>query len=114
MKFKALFLLLFQVGTLFSQSFFNNVPHVIFESSSNHAPTVIPILVDGLPNSIGVNFGVTSVCLNIQHPQLNNLTLKLVSPDGTKVTLMHQIGNTDDNLSATCFEDTSSPIYYGN
>ena len=113
-KFKALFLLFFYVGNLFSQTFTNNIPQAISESIQYHTPTVIPILVNGLPNSIGANFGVTSVCLNIQHPQLNNLTLKLVSPDGTKVTLMHQIGNTDDNLSATCFDDNSSPIYYGN
>jgi len=98
---------------LFAQPFTNNSPQTISNASSNHTPTVVAISVSGLPNSIDANFGLSSVCLNIQHPELNNLTLKLVAPDGTKVTLMHQIGNTDDNLSATCFDETSSPVYYG-
>ncbi|MFM7758624.1 MAG: proprotein convertase P-domain-containing protein, partial [Crocinitomicaceae bacterium] len=113
LKFKVLFLLLFQGGNLFAQSFTNNTPQAISESTPNHTPTVIPIFVSGLPNSIGANYGVTTIRLDIQHPELNNLTLKLVAPDGTKVTLMHQIGNTDDDLINTCFDDVSSPIYYG-
>ena len=113
MKFQAFFLLLYAAGSFWAQSFTNNTPQSISESSPNHTPTVIAISVNGLPNSLDANFGLSSVCVNIQHPELNNLTLKLVAPDGTKVTLMHQIGNTDDDLISTCFDDISSPIYYG-
>lgn len=112
-KIKLLFSLFFCVGNLFSQTFTNNISQAISESTPNHTPTIIPILVYDLPIIIGSNFGLSSVCLNIQHPELNNLTLKLVAPDGTKVTLMHQIGDTDDDLISTCFTDTSSPVYNG-
>ena len=96
-----------------TQSFSNFVTQPLVESVGGHTPTVIPIPVSGLPSSIHAGFGLESVCLSLNHPELNNLTLKLVAPDGTKVTLMHQLGNTDDNLSSTCFNETSTPVYYG-
>ncbi|MFM1811009.1 MAG: hypothetical protein RLZZ382_2234 [Bacteroidota bacterium] len=94
----------------FAQSFSVNQGQAISESMS-HVPNIISIPVSGLPNVIDQSFGLASVCLNITHPELNNLTIKLVAPDGTKVTMFHQLGNTDDDLVNTCFDDQGPPIY---
>ncbi len=94
----------------FTQSFSVNQGQAISESMS-HVPNIISIPVSGLPNVIDQSFGLASVCLNITHPELNNLTIKLVSPDGTKVTMFHQLGYTDDDLVNTCFDDQGPPIY---
>ena len=96
----------------YAQSFSTTQIQPISESS-NHTPTVIGIAVSGLGSTIDQTFGLSSVCLNINHPELNNLTIKLVAPDGTKVTLFHQLGNTDDDLINTCFDDVSTAIYNG-
>lgn len=96
-----------------AQSFTVNQGQPITESMS-HVPSIISIPVSGLPNVIDQSFGLASVCINITHPELNNLTIKLVSPDGTKVTMFHQLGYTDDNLVNTCFDDQGQPIYLQN
>ena len=97
----------------FCQSFTVSTPQPLLESTTGHTPTVVPLSVSGLPSSIHAGFGLESVCLSLNHPELINLTLKLVAPDGTKVTLFHQLGNTDDDLINTCFDDVSNPIYNG-
>jgi subtilisin-like proprotein convertase family protein len=94
-----------------AQSYTVNQGQAISESMS-HVPSIISIPVSGLPNVIDQSFGLASVCLNITHPELNNLTIKLVAPDGTKVTLFHQLGYTDDNLINTCFDDQGPPVYF--
>lgn len=98
---------------IYAQTFTNNQIQAIAESVL-HEPTVVQFTVSGLPNTMDQSFGVASVCLNISHPDLNNLTIKLVAPDGTKVTLFHQLGNNDDDLINTCFEGEGPPIYLQN
>ncbi len=46
-----------------------------------------------------------SVSLSLNHPFDGSLTLVLVSPDGTRVTLADQVGNDGDNFTGTTFYD---------
>lgn len=62
----------------------------------------IPIVVTGLPAVIDTNFGVAHICLNITHSYDNDLLIKLVSPTGTTVTLIQEIGGSGNNFLGTC------------
>ena len=55
----------------------------------NNGPAVnFPIVVSGLPlNVIDSNYGVESVCLNITHNNVADLTIQLMAPDGTIIDL---------------------------
>ncbi len=62
-----------------------------------------PINVSGLPTAINNTFGVEQVCLSLTHTYVEDLTLSLVAPDGTIVTLVSNEGGSGDNMQNTCF-----------
>ena len=50
-----------------------------------------------------------NVCLDISHPYVHNLSVKLIAPDGlTEVVLFENIGDFGDNFTNTCFDDEAS------
>ncbi|TNF48210.1 MAG: T9SS type A sorting domain-containing protein [Bacteroidetes bacterium] len=53
-------------------------------------------------------FGLETVCINLTHTYLADLTISLVAPDGTVKLLMSSIGGGDDNLVNTCLNTTAS------
>ena len=73
----------------------------------NNGPAVnFPIVVSGLPlNVIDSNYGVESVCLNITHNNVADLTIQLMAPDGTIIDLSIKNGGTGNNYSNTCFNN---------
>ena len=76
----------------------------------------IPIAVSGLsPATLDtVNFGLEQVCINLNHSYDGDLTISLVAPDGTVVTLSPEAGGSGDNFTNTCFRwDASTPIADG-
>lgn len=94
----------------FSQTFTSQNSFSIEE----HQPIqelMVPISVNGLTNSINESFGLEKICIDILHPEPNNLTIKLMAPDGTKVTLFQKINSDSPNLSSLCFDNLSPPIY---
>lgn len=113
MKIPALALCCLMFDLLQAQRFTASGPKPILEVNTTQVRNVIPIVVSGLPNNINGSFGLESVCFNINHPEVNNLTIKLVAPDNTKVTLFHALNGDKANLTATCIDDTSKPIYEG-
>jgi subtilisin-like proprotein convertase family protein len=48
-------------------------------------------------------FGLETVCINLTHTYLADLTIELVAPDGTVKLLAGGIGGGDDDLVNTCF-----------
>ena len=114
MKIPVLVFFFLLIGSpLKAQRFTSTGPKAILEANTTQVPNVIPIAVSGLPNSINGSFGLESVCFNIKHPEVNNLTIKLVAPDNTKVTLFHALYGDTADLTATCIDDVSKPIYEG-
>lgn len=54
---------------------------------------------------VDTNYGVLSVCININHPYVSDLEVALISPDGTQVMLTYANGGDGDNYTNTCFND---------
>ena len=110
MKFVLLFILFFISNDFYSQTFTNQGVYPIDE----HQPfqqLLVPISVTGINNSIDANYGLEKICLNVLHPEPNNLTIKLMAPDGSKVTLFQKINSDAPNLTSVCFDNVSQPIY---
>ncbi len=75
-----------------AQTFSNNTATVIPDDNST---IVIPINVSGLPATITSAFGLTNVCLNLNHPFIGQLTIVLKAPgalDSVRL-LWHHGGN---------------------
>ena len=65
--------------------------------------TLDSILVSGAPLSL--NSGdLSSVCINIPHTWVSDLTINLISPLGTIFTLTDGNGGSGDNYTNTCFD----------
>lgn len=62
----------------------------------------IPISVSGLPSIIDNSFGLGHACVTLLHTYLSDVTVKLMSPDGTVVILIQNMGGSNDNLYGTC------------
>ncbi|MBX3401282.1 MAG: proprotein convertase P-domain-containing protein, partial [Gemmataceae bacterium] len=71
----------------------------------NNVPTTTTstLALPALP--IGQVIADLNVTLNIQHTFVGDLTIVLVSPNGTRVTLFDQRGGGDDDFIATVFDD---------
>ena len=60
------------------------------------------------------NFGVLTVCINLNHPNVSDLEVALISPDGTKVMLTYANGGNGNNYTNTCFNDNAgTPVKDG-
>jgi subtilisin-like proprotein convertase family protein len=64
----------------------------------------IPLTVSIPQTSINTTtFGVETICLNLTHTYLADLTIQIVAPDGTVKNLSSGIGGGDDDMTNTCF-----------
>ena len=76
----------------------------------------IPITVSGVtPTSIDtLNFGLEQICFNLTHTWDADLTLSIVAPDGTVITLFGGVGNDGDDMQNTCLRwDVTNGISTG-
>ncbi len=62
----------------------------------------IPIIVSGVPAVIDTNYGIAHICMNITHSYESDLVIKLISPTGTTVTLIQNIGGAGNDFIGTC------------
>jgi subtilisin-like proprotein convertase family protein len=82
---------------------------------NDNATIDIPVTVSGLPTTIDtVNFGLETVCINLEHTYDADLTVWIVAPDGTTGLLFSNIGGGDDNFTNTCLNvDAATAISSG-
>lgn len=82
----------------------------------NNSSVCFPISVSGMANQINTSFGLTEVCINIQHPEVGELKVFLLSPAGDTVFLSENNGGLFANYDNTCFAMNGSNgyIYAGN
>lgn len=74
----------------------------------NGPAALFPIVVSSLsPNVIDSTFGLESVCININHNNVYQLTIQLMAPDGTTIDLSMNNGSTGNNYTNTCFTATA-------
>ncbi len=66
------------------------------------------INVSGLPDIIDTDFGLETVCLNLDHTYDSDLELKLIAPDGTTFLLFGGIGGDGDNFISTCLNKNAA------
>lgn len=73
------------------------------------------ITVSGLSTNIDtLSFGLETVCINLTHTWDDDLTIQLISPDSTIVTLTSHAGGDGDDYANTCFEQNAvTPIMQG-
>jgi subtilisin-like proprotein convertase family protein len=68
-----------------------------------------PITVSGLsPATLTSSFGLETVCINITHTYVGDLTIKLKSPDGTITDLALNIGGGGHDYTGTCFNQSAA------
>src|SRR4051812_47468918 len=67
-----------------------------FQTDTIHVP------VSGLSSTIDTTFGIAHICFNITHTYDADLSVKLVSPAGTTVSLIQTKGGSGDNFIGTC------------
>jgi subtilisin-like proprotein convertase family protein len=94
-----------------AQSFTNNTGGII----SDNTLTYYPLMVSGMPVAIdSVNFGLLSVCVNINHNFDANLDIYIRSAAGTIIKLVNNRGGSGKNFINTCFkEDGVIPVGQG-
>lgn len=95
-----------------AQSFTSNTAAAIPE---NNTLTFYPVSVTGLPAVIdSANFGLVSVCVNINHNYNANLDIYIRSAAGTLIKLVNNRGGAGKNFTNTCFrEDGVIPVGQG-
>ncbi len=59
-------------------------------------------------DSLVSNSGLVKVCFNLQHPNNEELTIWIVSPDNTSVILTERLGGNSVNYTNTCVDMTSN------
>jgi subtilisin-like proprotein convertase family protein len=99
--------LLFSGLNSYAQSFSGGTGSIVdFQTLS------IPITVNGVSSTINqTNFGLEQVCIDITHPYAGDLTVRLISPNGTTVVLWTQVGGGSQNFTNTCLRaDASSSL----
>jgi PKD repeat protein/subtilisin-like proprotein convertase family protein len=94
------------------QSFSNVTGGII---PDNNTLTFYPVTVTGLGTVIdSVNFGIISVCINLNHNYDANLDIYIKSPDGTVVKLVNNRGANGKNFTNCCFSESGSiPVAQG-
>lgn len=111
---KRIFTILFSIFIVqltFSQTFTSTTEVNIPDNTLTYSQ----LNITGLPNSIdSTNFGIISICVNVQHSFTGQLDLLLKSPRGTIVTLANNRGGNGANYNNTCFSESGTlPISAG-
>ncbi|MCA6361433.1 MAG: T9SS type A sorting domain-containing protein [Bacteroidetes bacterium] len=85
-----------------AQSFFSNSGDSIHDNQQ----TCLPIVVSGLPGSTDSSFGICTVCFSINHANIGNLDVSMVSPAGDTVKLINNQGGTGTSYQGTCLSNS--------
>ena len=70
--------------------------------------TCFPLNVTGVGVINDVSNGLSGVCINMTHPNTDELEFVLKAPDGTVIPLTIQNGGSGNNYTNTCFSATAT------
>jgi hypothetical protein len=73
-------------------------------------PLRLPLIVSGLSAPLSDTFGLEQVCLDIQHQHDADLSIYLMSPDGTIVELVSGTGGAGRDFLHTCLSMSASTL----
>lgn len=104
---KKIYLLVFLLNfSLFYSQDFSGTTGFITDDGQNNDYIVN---VSGLSQTnLNATLGITKVCLNINHTYDSDLTVSLISPDGTSIILFSNVGGGGDNFFGTCLSQTAA------
>jgi subtilisin-like proprotein convertase family protein len=101
-----LFAICFSPMYLQAQTYTNTIGGFVPDDGTN---TDFPISVSGLASStLDSNLGVVSVCLNMNHTYDADLNFFLISPSGTFINLIRNVGGGGYNFVGTCLSQSAS------
>ena len=78
-----------------------DVPKAIPDNTPSGITSTLPITAPGMVGKI-------TVSVNVTHTWDGDVTLKLISPNGTTVTLVARRGSSGDNFTGTVFDDAAA------
>ncbi|MHC1706694.1 MAG: CotH kinase family protein [Bacteroidales bacterium] len=109
MKLITALILIFTSAFLSAQTFTGAGGPILDDGSHNY----YYLSVSGLtPSVIDTNFGLETVCINLEHTWDDDLVISLIAPDGTEFELSSRNGGDGDDYLNTCFNNTAlTPIY---
>lgn len=112
LRYKILFTLLLPALLLSAQVSFNGSTGVI---TDNQNWINFTCNVSGLnPANITGTYGFEKLTLNISHNNVSDLEIHLISPDGTDVLILNNVGGTGNNFTNTGFKKNyTTPIANG-
>lgn len=100
-----LLLLTFLFNSLLQAQTFNGTGGAIPGTSTTR--TCFNINVTGV-GVINTSNGLAQLCMNITHPNVDELEIVMTAPDGTTVPLTIQNGGAGNNYTGTCFSATAT------
>lgn len=106
MKSYLLFLFAFLFSSFLHAQTFNGTGGAIPGSSTTRTCFTINVTGVGVINT--TTSGLAQVCMNITHPNDDELEIVLVAPDGTTVPLTVQNGGMGNNYTNTCFSNSAT------
>lgn len=106
MKSYLLLLPAFFFSSLVHAQTFNGTGGTIPGSSTTRTCFTINVTGVGVINT--TTRGLAQVCMNITHPNDDELEIVLVAPDGTTVPLTVQNGGSGNNYTNTCFNNSAA------
>lgn len=78
--------------------------------TNNGVPTQFAINVTGLPlPSTSNTFGLVEVCLDISHPDMNEISIGLQSPQGKYVELVNNTSISGNSMGPACLNNSAGP-----
>jgi subtilisin-like proprotein convertase family protein len=104
MKNRLIFLLAFCANNLMSQTFVG-ASDSILDFQTVNVPAIVTLPQTALNTT---SFGLETVCINLTHTYLADITIELVAPDGTTKMLVQGAGGGDDNMTNTCFNSSTT------
>lgn len=88
----------------FAQTFSGSTGNITDDGAINDFTAT----VSGLsPATLNTTHGLVTVCVNINHTWDSDLIIHLMSPDGTEINLVSNIGGDGDNFATTCFNQSA-------
>ena len=94
MKILTLFASLLLLSVNYAQTF-NGGSGAILDYQTTNIPIVVSVPQTAINTT---TFGLETVCINLTHTYLADITVQIVAPDGTVKTLSQGIGGGDDNI----------------
>ena len=89
----------------FTQTFNGNIGII----TDNNVINEYNLEVSGIQlSNLNSSYGITQICLNLNHTWNADLNVSLVSPDGTSVNLFSGIGGGNDNFTNTCLNQSAT------